>query len=191
MAAAGRASSTRCAWRRCTARVRHRDRLRRRLPGREDAAVFGSAGCSFQLLALLPLAVPGLVLGLGYIFFFNAPSNPFNFIYGTMSILVICSVAHFYSVAHLTAVTALKQIDQEFETVSASLRVPFCRTFLRVTLPVCLPAVLDIAIYLFVNAHDDGLGGRLPLLAATRRSPRSPCSTWTTPATWRRPPPWR
>jgi iron(III) transport system permease protein len=105
-----------------------------------------------QFLALLPLAVPGLVLGLGYIFFFNNPSNPLNFIYGTMTILVVCTVSHFYSVSHLTAVTALKQIDQEFETVSASLRVPFWRTFARVTLPVCLPAVLDIAMYLFVNA---------------------------------------
>ncbi len=106
----------------------------------------------YQFLALLPLAVPGLVLGLGYIFFFNAPGNPLNVVYGTMAILVMCTVAHFYSVAHLTAVTALKQIDQEFETVSASLRVPFYRTFFRVTLPVCLPAVLDIAMYLFVNA---------------------------------------
>jgi iron(III) transport system permease protein len=105
-----------------------------------------------QFLALLPLAVPGLVLGLGYIFFFNSPSNPLGFIYGTMAILVICTIAHFYSVSHLTAVTALKQMDQEFETVSASLRVPFWRTFTRVTLPVCLPAVLDIAMYLFVNA---------------------------------------
>lgn len=105
-----------------------------------------------QFLALLPLAVPGLVLGLGYVFFFNSPGNPLNFLYGTMAILVICTIAHFYSVAHLTAVTALKQIDPEFETVSASLRVPFWRTFARVTLPVCLPAVLDIAIYLFVNA---------------------------------------
>ncbi|MBW7964258.1 putative 2-aminoethylphosphonate ABC transporter permease subunit [Bradyrhizobium sp. BR 10261] len=105
-----------------------------------------------QFLALLPLAVPGLVLGLGYIFFFNNPANPLNFIYGTMAILVICTISHFYSVSHLTAVTALKQIDQEFETVSASLKVPFWRTFMRVTLPVCLPAVLDIAMYLFVNA---------------------------------------
>jgi iron(III) transport system permease protein len=105
-----------------------------------------------QFLALLPLAVPGLVLGLGYIFFFNNPANPLNFIYGTVAILVICTISHFYSVSHLTAVTALKQIDQEFETVSASLRVPFWRTFMRVTLPVCLPAVLDIAMYLFVNA---------------------------------------
>jgi len=107
---------------------------------------------AYQFLALLPLAVPGLVLGLGYIFFFNAPGNPLNFLYGTMAILVMCTVAHFYSVSHLTAVTALKQIDQEFETVSSSLRVPFYRTFFRVTLPVCLPAVLDIAMYLFVNA---------------------------------------
>jgi iron(III) transport system permease protein len=112
----------------------------------------GSARIIAHLLALLPLAVPGLVLGLGYIFFFNARSNPLNFIYGTMAILVICTISHFYSVAHLTAVTALKQIDNEFETVAASLRVPVWRTFFRVTLPVALPAVFDIALYLFVNA---------------------------------------
>ncbi len=61
-------------------------------------------------------------------------------------------MSHFYSVSHLTAVTALKQMDQEIETVASSLRVPFYRTFSRVTLPVCLPAVLDISMYLFVNA---------------------------------------
>lgn len=118
----------------------------------EKSKGFQTGRFIFQLLALLPLAVPGIVLGLGYIFFFNAPSNPATFIYGTMSILVVCSIAHFYSVAHLTAVTALKQLDQEIETVSASLRVPFYRTFSLVTLPVCLPAVMEIAMYLFVNA---------------------------------------
>jgi iron(III) transport system permease protein len=105
-----------------------------------------------QFLAFLPMAVPGLVLGLGYIFFFNAPGNPLNFLYATMGILVINCVAHFYTVGHLTASTALKQIDPEFESVSASLKVPVWRTFGRVTAPICLPAILDIAIYLFVNA---------------------------------------
>ena len=118
----------------------------------EKTPRFAAVRIMAQFLALLPLAVPGLVLGLGYIFFFNARHNPLNFIYGTMTILVICTISHFYSVAHLTAVTALKQIDNEFETVSASLRVPVWRTFFRVTLPVGLPAVLDIALYLFVNA---------------------------------------
>ena len=69
-----------------------------------------------------------------------------------MAILVINTVAHYYTVGHLTATTALKQIDPEFEAVSASLKVPVWRTFLRVTAPICLPAILDIAIYLFVNA---------------------------------------
>lgn len=105
-----------------------------------------------QFLAFLPMAVPGLVLGLGYIFFFNAPNNPLNFLYATMGILAINCVAHFYTVGHLTATTALKQIDPEFESVSASLKVPVWCTFRRVTAPICLPAILDIAIYLFVNA---------------------------------------
>ena len=103
-----------------------------------------------HLLAMLSMAVPGLVLGLGYIMFFNHPHNPLNFLYSTMTILVLSVIVHYYTSSHLTAVTALKQIDNEFESVSASLRVPFYKTFFRVTLPVCLPAVLDIARYYFV-----------------------------------------
>jgi len=105
-----------------------------------------------QLMCMIPLAVPGIVLGLAYIFFFNDPDNPFEFIYHTMIILVVCTITHFYTVSHLTAVTALKQMDPEFESVSSSLKVPFYKTFYRVTVPVCMPAILDISIYLFVNA---------------------------------------
>jgi iron(III) transport system permease protein len=103
-------------------------------------------------MAMVPLAVPGLVLGISYIFFFNHPANPLNGLIGTMAILVLCTVVHFYTVSHLTAITALKQIDPEFEAVSASLKVPFYKTFWRVTVPICLPTILDIALYLFVNA---------------------------------------
>ena len=118
----------------------------------EKTKVFDTLKTLTQLIATLPLAVPGLVLGLGYIFFFNHPSNPFGFLYATMAILVLNTVAHFYTVAHLTATTALKQMDAEFEAVSASLKVPFWTTFVRVTVPVCVPAILDIGIYMFVNA---------------------------------------
>ncbi|MCP4297984.1 MAG: putative 2-aminoethylphosphonate ABC transporter permease subunit, partial [Proteobacteria bacterium] len=107
---------------------------------------------SFQFLAMMPMAIPGMVLGLAYIFFFNEPSNPLNTIYGTMAILVICTVTHFYTVSHLTAVTALKQMDGEFESVAASLKQPFYKLFSKVTVPICMPSILDISIYLFVNA---------------------------------------
>ena len=105
-----------------------------------------------QLLALIPMAVPGLVLGLGYIFFFNSPQNPLNVLYATMTLLVLCTIVHFYTTGHLTAVTALKALDAEFESVSASLKVPFWKTFWRVTLPICTPALVDISRYFFINA---------------------------------------
>jgi iron(III) transport system permease protein len=105
-----------------------------------------------RLLAMLPMAVPGLVLGLGYIFFFNAPNNPLGGLYHTMALLTLCTIVHFYTTGHLTAVTALKALDAEFESVSASLKVPQWVTFWRVTLPICTPAMVDMARYFFVNA---------------------------------------
>jgi iron(III) transport system permease protein len=108
-------------------------------------------GC-VKLLAMTPLSVPGMVLGLAYIFFFNHPDNPLNGLYGTMTLLVLSTCINFYGVGHLTAVTALKQLDGEYEAVSASLKTSLWRTFRRVTVPLCLPAILDIALYLFVNA---------------------------------------
>ncbi|MBK9441459.1 MAG: putative 2-aminoethylphosphonate ABC transporter permease subunit [Comamonadaceae bacterium] len=105
-----------------------------------------------RLLAVVPMAVPGLVLGLGYIFFFNATTNPLNGLYHTLTLLTLCTIVHFYTTGHLTAVTALKALDSEFEAVSASLKVPFYKTFWRVTLPVCTPALVDMARYFFINA---------------------------------------
>ena len=118
----------------------------------EKTQGLGWARSGLRMLAMLPMAVPGLVLGLGFIFFFNAPANPLNGLYHTLAVLTICSIVHFYTTGHLTAVTALKALDAEFETVSASLKVPFYKTFWRVTLPICTPALVDIARYFFINA---------------------------------------
>ena len=105
-----------------------------------------------RLMATLPMAVPGLVLGLSYIFFFNEPANPLGGLYHTVTLLTLCTIVHFYTTGHLTAVTALKSLDGEFESVSASLKVPFYKTFWKVTVPICTPALVDIARYFFVNA---------------------------------------
>jgi iron(III) transport system permease protein len=120
--------------------------------GIEKSRAFGWARPLAQMQAMMPMAVPGMVLGIGYIVFFNDPANPLGFLYGTMAILVISTIVHFYSSSHLTAVTALKALDNEFESVSSSLKVPFYKTFWRVTVPVCLPSLVDISRYYFVNA---------------------------------------
>lgn len=78
--------------------------------------------------------------------------NPLGFHYGTMAILALNTVTPPYTVSHLTAATALKQMDGEFESVSMSLKQPFWRTFFRVNVPVRLPAIAEIWHYYFANA---------------------------------------
>lgn len=104
-----------------------------------------------HFIAMLPLAVPGLVLGLGYVFFFNNPANPLHGLTGGLAMMALCCIAHYYTVPHMAAITAVKQLDDEFEAASASLGVPFWVLLWRVTIPVCLPAIVDIATYFFVN----------------------------------------
>ncbi|WP_371958536.1 putative 2-aminoethylphosphonate ABC transporter permease subunit [Vibrio cyclitrophicus] len=118
----------------------------------EKGRAFGPVRQAMQMLSVVPMAVPGMVLGLGYIFYFNDLSNPLNFLYGTMAFLVINTVVHYYTVGHMTALTALKQLPDEIEATAASVNLPQYKLFFKVTVPVCLPAILDIATYLFINA---------------------------------------
>ena len=104
------------------------------------------------LLSILPVSIPGMVLGLAYIFTFNAPDSPLNRLYATLAILVVSNVIHYFTVGFLTATASLKQMDAEFENVSASLGVPFYRTFWRVTVPIALPTIVAISMYFFLNA---------------------------------------
>src|SRR5262249_57656646 len=84
------------------------------------------------LLSILPVSIPGMVLGLAYIFTFNAPDSPLNRLYGTLAILVVSNLIHYFTVPFLTAMTSLKQMYHTFENVRASLRAPFYLTFLPV-----------------------------------------------------------
>ncbi|QWH11127.1 putative 2-aminoethylphosphonate ABC transporter permease subunit [Bacillus mycoides] len=124
----------------------------------EQLHFFRKVGCFFSIV---PLAIPGLVLGLGYVFFFSQPTiqilglsvtNPFHSLYGTIAVLILVNIIHFYSVTFVTATTALKKLDREFELVSQSMSVPFYKTFFRVTVPMCLPAILEMVMYYFVNS---------------------------------------
>jgi iron(III) transport system permease protein len=111
-----------------------------------------TASGPLYLLSILPVSIPGMVLGLAYIFTFNAPDSPLNRLYGTLAILVVSNVIHYFTVGFLTATASLKQMDGEFENVSASLGVPFYRTFWRVTVPIALPTIVAISMYFFLNA---------------------------------------
>ncbi len=111
---------------------------RKRPPGRR----------AIEFLGLLPAALPGTVIGVGYILAFNVPPLLMT---GTLWILVTSVVFWKFPVAVLAAINALKQIDPAIEEAAVSLGAGTLRTFVRVVLPLLTGTAFSIFIYFFIN----------------------------------------
>jgi iron(III) transport system permease protein len=103
-------------------------------------------------LSILPAAVPGMVLGLGYILAFNDPANPVYPIYETILILAICNVYHYHAQGFLIATTSVKQVSQTFDEASAMAGAGLLRTLTRVTLPIIWPSVVSVGTFFFMRS---------------------------------------
>lgn len=116
-----------------------------------------------HFFATLPMALPGMVVGLAYIMFFNKPyfdidflhiriMNSFNGLYQTIWIMVIANIIHMFSATYITASTALKKLDKEYENAADSMNIPFYSVMFRVSAPMSVTAILEMAQYLFLNS---------------------------------------
>jgi iron(III) transport system permease protein len=101
-----------------------------------------------ESLSLLPAALPGTVIGVGYILAFNVPPLLLT---GTVWILLTSVVFWKFPVAMLAAVNALKQIDPAVEEAAVSLGAGTARTFVRVVLPLLTGTAFSIFVYFFIN----------------------------------------
>jgi iron(III) transport system permease protein len=110
------------------------------------------AGQCLYFLSILPAAVPGMVLGLGYILVFNDPSNPLEFLYGTLLILALCNVYHYHAQGFLIATTSINQISRVFDEASTSLGGGFLKTLWEVILPIIAPSVISVGVFFFVRS---------------------------------------
>jgi iron(III) transport system permease protein len=103
-------------------------------------------------LSILPAAVPGMVLGLGYIFAFNDPRSPVYPIYETIVILAVCNVYHYHAQGFLIATTSVKQVSRTFDEASAMAGAGLLRTLARVTLPIIWPSVVSVGVFFFMRS---------------------------------------
>ena len=113
--------------------------VRRHFPGKA-ALEFGS---------ILSYAVPGTVVGIGYILAFN--SRPL-LLTGTLAILVLAFVFRYVPVGIQNGIAVLKQIDPHIEEASQNLGADGVTTFRKVTLPLIAPAFFSGLVYAFVRA---------------------------------------
>lgn len=110
------------------------------------------AARALYFLSILPAAVPGMVLGLGYILAFNSPSNPVYAIYGTLFIIAIANVYYYHAHGFLISGTSMKQISSRFDEASATLGGSRTQTFAKVTLPLLFPTLIGIAVFFFMRS---------------------------------------
>jgi iron(III) transport system permease protein len=110
------------------------------------------AGQVLYFLSILPAAVPGMVLGLGYILVFNDPQSPLEFLYGTLAILAICNVYHYHAQGFLIATTSINQISRVFDEASTSLGAGVLRTLWSITLPIIAPSIVSVGVFFFVRS---------------------------------------
>jgi iron(III) transport system permease protein len=101
-----------------------------------------------EALSLLPAALPGTVIGVGYILAFNVPPI---YLTGTIWILVASVVFWKFPVAVLAGINALKQMDPAIEEAAVSLGAGAVRTFTRIVLPLLTGTAFSIFVYFFIN----------------------------------------
>jgi iron(III) transport system permease protein len=98
-------------------------------------------------LTTLPFAIPGTLMGVGYILAFNkAPL----LLTGTWAIVIAVTVIRELPLGLRSGVGVLTQQDRSIENASASLGASRISTFFRIIVPMSRPALLVSAVYAFV-----------------------------------------
>ena len=109
----------------------------------------GRAGKVIDLLALSTIAIPGLVLGIGYIFLFKGTNGTF---YGTILILIVVNIFHFLGSPYLLAKNCLNKINSEYEVIGETLGISKGRIIRKVLIPSSASTLIEMFSYFFLNS---------------------------------------
>ena len=100
-----------------------------------------------HLMAIVSLAVPGLVLGLAYVIVFKK-----TFVYGTIAILIMVNTVHFFASPYLMIYNAFGKMNENLEDVGHILGVKRSRIILDVIIPQSKYTLIEMFSYFFVNS---------------------------------------
>ncbi|MDR2552713.1 MAG: ABC transporter permease subunit [Treponema sp.] len=100
-----------------------------------------------HLVSITSLAVPGLVLGISYVFFFKG-----SLLYGSLAMLVLVNIIHFMASPYLMAYNSLGKLNANLEDVGLTLGVGRFFILRDVIIPQTRITILEMASYFFVNS---------------------------------------
>ena len=109
----------------------------------------GKMAKTIDLLSLSTIAIPGLVLGIGFIFLFKRTNGVF---YGTILILVVVNVFHFLGSPYLLAKNCLSKINSDYEIIGETLGISKGRIIEKVLIPNSVSTLVEMFSYFFLNS---------------------------------------
>ena len=104
---------------------------------------------AFEFLTMMSFAIPGTVIGIGYILAFNAGALRLT---GTGVIIIAAFVFRNMPVGIRATLASLSQIDRSLDEASLMLRAGRAATLWRVILPLLRPAITTAMVYSLVRA---------------------------------------
>lgn len=105
-----------------------------------------------QMLAAMPAAVPGMVLGLAYILTFNSTATPLYLLYGTAALIAIVNFYHYHTQGFLTLMTGFRQLPPALEEAAGSLGAGLRRTAIDIVGPFIAPMLVAVFFFLFMRS---------------------------------------
>lgn len=100
-----------------------------------------------ESIALITNTIPGMVIGLAYLFSFS--ETPLQ---NTFAIIIICNINHFFSTPYLMMKNSLSKMNASWETTAILMGDSWTKTILRIVTPNAMSTLLEVFSYYFVNA---------------------------------------
>lgn len=98
-------------------------------------------------IAVVTNAVPGMVLGIAYVFAFSGTC-----LRNTFAVLILCNIVHLFTTPYLMAKGSLEKMNRGWESTAALMGDSWWKTLVRVLIPNSLPSILDMFGYYFINS---------------------------------------
>ena len=99
-----------------------------------------------HLISIFSLAIPGVVLGIGYSLMYGG-----TFLMGSIAIIIMVNTVHFFSSPYLMCYNALNKVNKKYEIVSQTLKISRFRLIKDIMIPETLDTILEMFSYFFVN----------------------------------------
>lgn len=100
-----------------------------------------------DVIAMVTNTVPGMVLGVAFIFIFSG--TPLQ---STFAILIIANILHFFTTPYLMIKSSLSKMNESWETTGLLMGDTWLKTVIKVVIPNSRATICQMLSYFFVNA---------------------------------------